>query len=582
MNGAMKMNDATMRFLLYACLWAISMPGYTQSAIRINQLGYKPGSIKYAAIAEPGTVVDFAVVRAGTSEKVLSGTLSVPVTSSFSGITTRLADFSALDRTGIYELVYNHQRSFRFTIAGNVFSELSKAAIKSYYYQRVSEPLRPAHAGKWSRAAGHPDDSVLVHASAASAARPEGTVIASPGGWYDAGDYNKYIVNSGITMGTLLSAYEDFSGYYDTVYLNIPESGNGIPDLLDEVLHNLRWMFTMQDPHDGGVYHKCTHAKFDGKVMPGITRAPRYVVQKTTAAALNFAAVMAQAARVYAGFGKELPGLADSCLKAATAAWNWSLQHPAVLYNQEEMNKQYAPPIVTGAYGDRNVQDEWFWAAVELSVTTADPGYLEAEQVDLNMNMSVPSWNAVAMMGVYTAIRNATVFERSLLHIQTLTNTLLTIADGWLSGGNKAFSTVMGQSRRDFAWGSNSVAMNQSVLLLKAFLHTKDRKYLNGASSNLDYVLGRNATGYSFVTGFGSQTPMHIHHRPSEADGIVAPIPGFLAGGPNPGQQDKCKYPFNDPERSYVDDYCSYASNEVAINWNAPLVYVVGAIDFLK
>ena len=152
-------------------------------------------------------------------------------------------------------------------------------------------PLEEKYAGKWRRSAGHPDDVVLVHASAATKERPEGAVISTPGGWYDAGDYNKYIVNSGITMGTLLSAYEDFPAYFKTLHTAIPESSDAVPDILNEVIYNLRWMLTMQDPNDGGVYNKCTNAAFDSMVMPGITKAPRYVVQKGTAATLDFAAV---------------------------------------------------------------------------------------------------------------------------------------------------------------------------------------------------------------------------------------------------------------------------------------------------
>ena len=134
--------------------------------------------------------------------------------------------------------------------------------MKGFYFQRVSTPLESKYAGPWARPAGHPDDKVEVHPSATSTQLPAGTIISSPGGWYDAGDYNKYVVNSGITMGTLLSAYEDFPAYFDTLNTNIPESGNRLPDILDEVLVNLRWMLTMQDPGDGGVYHKCTNASF--------------------------------------------------------------------------------------------------------------------------------------------------------------------------------------------------------------------------------------------------------------------------------------------------------------------------------
>lgn len=94
--------------------------------------------------------------------------------------------------------------------------------------------------------------------------------------------------------------------------------------------------------------------------------------------------------------------------------------------------------------------------------------------------------------------------------------------------------------------------------------------------------MGRNGTSYAFVTGYGDKTPMNPHHRPSGADGVEAPVPGLIAGGPNPGQQDGCSYPSDIPDQSYVDDYCSYASNEIAINWNAPLVYLGNALEALQ
>jgi endoglucanase len=99
---------------------------------------------------------------------------------------------------------------------------------------------------------------------------------------------------------------------------------------------------------------------------------------------------------------------------------------------------------------------------------------------------------------------------------------------------------------------------------------------------NLDYILGRNATGYCFVTGMGTLSTLHPHHRPSVADGIEEPVPGLLAGGPNPGMQDKCHYDFTEPETAYADIDCAYASNEIAINWNAPLVYLANAIEALQ
>lgn len=577
-----KSNCLAFRVLLLPVMSCLFITCSSQSAIQLNQVGYQPAGIKYAAITNPGNNADFSVMNIRTNKIVFKGKLSDPVTSEFSATPTRIADFSSLQQEGTYKLTIGQIQSAPFSISHNVYHELSKAAIKAYYFQRVSTPLEQQYAGEWHRPAGHKDDSVLVHPSAYDQQRPGGTVISTPGGWYDAGDYNKYIVNSGITMGTLLAAYEDFPGYYKKLSLNIPESGDSVPDILNEVLQNLRWMLTMQDPFDGGVYHKCTNAKFDGVVMPGVTKATRYVVQKNTAATLDFAAVMAQAARVYAAFPEQLPGLSDSCLKAAIYAWQWSAKNPFVVYNQDEMNKKFSPPVTTGAYGDKYPADEWFWAAVELSVTTGNASYIQDSLVNVNIKMNIPSWSKVDMMGIYTALKNPSIFAGSKLNIQQVQSGIAAFADTLIAGGNKAFRTVMGQSNRDFIWGSNAVAMNQSMLLIKTFLFTKSKKYLEAAGSNLDYVSGRNATGYCFITGFGSHSPMHIHHRPSQADGIAKPVPGLLAGGPNPGRQDKGYYPHTETETSYVDSDGAYACNEIAINWNAPLAYVTGALEALQ
>ncbi|MBX3255365.1 MAG: glycoside hydrolase family 9 protein [Chitinophagaceae bacterium] len=563
--------------IMYACV------SYAQTTgIHLNQEGFYPQSRKIAVVTGLHSGNDFFIVSGSAHDTVYRGVLSDTISSAYSSARTRIADFSSLQKEGDYTLLYGKTQSPVFHINKHVLNELSKAALKAYYYQRVSMPLEAQYAGIWSRPAGHKDDSVLIHPSAAGKQRPAGTVLSSPGGWYDAGDYNKYIVNSGITMATLLSAYEDFPPYYKKLYLNIPESGNDIPDILDEVLYNLRWMLTMQDPADGGVYHKCTNAKFDGVVMPGVTKEPRYLVQKSTAATLDFAAVMAQAARVYSKFTYQLPELGDSCLKAALYAWQWAVSNPSVEYNQYEMNKTYSPPVTTGAYGDKFLSDEWFWAAVELSVTTGSTEYIQNKNIAIHITPNVPSWSKADMMGVYTALKYPTVFTGSKLSTSRLLTEMVAFADQLTAGGNKAFKTVMGQSPRDFIWGSNAVAMNQGMLLIKTFLLVNDKKYLEAAASNLDYILGRNATGYCFVTGFGHKSPMHIHHRPSQADGIEAPVPGFLAGGPNPGRQDKCDYEFTETETSYTDRYCSYASNEIAINWNAPLVYVAGAMEKIQ
>ncbi|SEJ48561.1 endoglucanase [Dyadobacter sp. SG02] len=550
-------------------------------AIRLNQIGFYPTAPKMAVIAaEEGDAFEIKDSKSGKT--ILKGKLGGVRTSQHSGRHTRIADFSGLRKPGSYIIeIAGLGKSATFRIASRVHRDVAEAALKGFYYQRASVELPEKFAGKWARPAGHPDDKVLIHASAISEGRPENAVISSARGWYDAGDYNKYIVNSGITMGTLLSLYEDYPLYFEDFNLNIPESNNGVPDLLDEVAWNLRWMLTMQDLADGGVYHKLTNPRFDGMVMPDAAKNPRYVVQKGAAATLDFVAVMAQASRVFKNFDNKFPGLADSCTTAAVKGWEWARKHPAVMYNQDAMNKQFDPDVVTGAYGDRSVKDEWIWAASEMYATTGKPEYIKEIDLELQQPMALPTWSQVKTLGYYTLLRFAEKLKLPAEQSAALRKNVLTYCDQLLSDLEKQpYHTVMGKTAQDYAWGSSSVAANQGIALMYAHSLSKDQKYLQAALGNLDYLLGRNATGYCFLTGFGSKRVMHPHHRPSIADGIVDPVPGLLSGGPNPGQQDKCTgYPNKFADESFADQDCSYASNEIAINWNAPMVYLAAALE---
>lgn len=572
--------------IMFGFFLAISIPISAQHLspdIRLNQIGFYPGSEKIAVLVKDISG-KFFITTPDLTETLFTGELSAPHKSTFSPTITRIADFTMFQKEGTYVLYIPEVGfSYQFNIKPKVHNDLVIGSLKSYYFQRLSIPLAYKYAGKWSRPAGHPDDKVLVHASAATKQRPEGTVISSSKGWYDAGDYNKYIVNSGISVGTLLSLYEDFPAYCDKIAVNIPESNNSIPDLLDEVLWNLRWMLTMQDPNDGGVYHKLTNAGFDAFVAPADARTARYVVQKSTAAALDFAAVTAQAARIFKKFANELPGLSDSCLAASEKAWGWAVKNPAVLYNQKAMNASFDPDITTGEYGDGNVSDEFIWAASELYVTTKKESYYKAVNLFPDNKMPVPSWGGVRLLGYYTLLR----FEKELTpgaskDLIGLKKNMLALGDSILKGfETNAYMTPMCNTVKNFMWGSNSEAANQAIALIQVYKLNNHKEYLTGAIHFLDYIMGRNATGYSYVTGYGSKSPMHPHHRPSASDEILDPIPGLLVGGPNPGRNDGCKYTSLVPDEAYVDITESYASNEVAINWNSPFIYMVFAVEAL-
>ncbi|MBE7169202.1 MAG: glycoside hydrolase family 9 protein [Williamsia sp.] len=574
------------------CTGLLAAAQSSQDIIKINQSGYYIRASKIAAVTSDyktdeyaGSNFGFFVLKAETGDTVYKGALGPIRQSGNSSIKTRIADFSALQLAGQFNIyIPGIGTSYTFNIGNDVHRKAAIAVLKGFYYQRVSMPLDEKYAGKWHRPAGHPDTAVLVHPSAASLKRPAGTRISTPGGWYDAGDYNKYVVNAGITTGTLLAAYEDFPAYFEQLETNIPESRNGVPDILDEALYNIRWMLSMQDPDDGGVYNKCTNAAFDGMVRPGLTKLPRYVVQKGTAATLDFAAVLAQAGRLLKKFSRQYPRLADSCLRAAESAWSWAQKNPALEYNQNGINQRFEPKVTTGGYGDRNFSDEWFWAAAELLASTGKKGYCDTLSSHAAGPVQLPSWGNVRMLGYYTIARlqkSLPAFAGGLA--EDMRKQVIAFADAYLTRpAANAFGTVMGGTKSEFNWGSNSNAANQGIALINAYLFTGDKKYAAAALTNLDYLLGRNATGYSFVTGIGHKPPMRPHHRPSISDGIDDPVPGLLAGGPNPGMQDHAYYEHTEPETAYSDTDASYASNEIAINWNAPAVYLFNALEALQ
>lgn len=563
--------------------------------IKLNQIGFYPNGPKVAIVVNT-KATKFSVISAtNKKDTAFSGNLKKTGVWVYSNEDCAQADFTALTKPGSYVVyVKGAGTSYPFDIKDNANEEAAKGSLKGYYFQRASTNLPTEFAGKFARAAGHYDDDVLVHNSAANATRTKKTKINVSKGWYDAGDYNKYIVNSGITMASFFSLYEDFTQYNNTLLLNIPESSNQTPDVIDEANWNLRWMLTMQDPTDGGVYHKVTNPNFDPEVMPKDALEQRYVIMKSTAATLDFAGAMAHASRVYRGsLEKQFPGLADSCLAASKKAYEWAKKNPKALYTMEVQESLSNPEIKTGAYDDKFVDDEFLWASSELFVTTGDINYFKDARLDtsMNKNLKVPNWQSVGMLGLYSLIKHANKFKDNkevTFVLDSLKYKFTKAATDFRDKGLASpYGVVMGADTGDFVWGSNAIAANQGMFLIKAYLLTNDKSFVDAAHSNLDYLLGRNGVGYSFLTGFGEKSTMNPHHRPSTADGIDEPVPGLLAGGPNPGQQDisSCNgssYPSNLPALSYMDDHCSYASNEIAINWNAPFIYLSNAIEAIR
>ncbi len=577
------MKKSTFALLLSS---SVALSASAQEAeIHMNQMGFYPHQEKVIVVEGVKMLKKYNVTDA-SGHKIERGFLLKDNAhrSSFSDEQAYHIDLSSIIRPGDYYLEVNKTKT-KFTVKNDVYDDVCKAAIKAFYYQRSGMPIEAKYAGKWNRPAAHMDTEVLVHPSAATAARPAGTKLSSPKGWYDAGDYNKYIVNSGFAIGQMLNIYPLVEEYLKNLDVNIPESGNGVPDILDEVYYNLEWMLTMQDT-DGGLYHKLTTPNFEGFVMPTECKQPRYVVQKSTCATLDFAASMAMASRIYAKYDKQYPGFSQKALEAAKRAYLWALQNPEVYYRQEVLNKNFSPKVNTGTYGDMNAKDEFFWAAIELYLTTGSDMFLKEANSYKPSNFSIPVWGNVSTLGLTSWLLhyNCGIGKRTseTLQMENFAKDLLVNwAEKYIKNSEKSmFMAPFGTKKSDFHWASMAEgAATEALLLIQTYVVTKDKKYLINARRNADYLFGRNPLNYCYVTGFGQKSPMNPHHRISAADGIEEPIPGLLVGGPNATANEGDYYSSDQPDKRYADNQGSYTTNEIAINWNSALVALTAALQ---
>ncbi|NJN27405.1 MAG: cellulase [Cyclobacteriaceae bacterium] len=537
--------------------------------IRINQLGYFTSGPKVFVVADL-QATSFEVLDTANNV-VFEDQLAQKGTWDKSGEVIAIGDFSKLTREGNFVIrLETGEVSYPFAIGNDIYSELSKAAVKSYYLHRISMPIEEQYAGIYHRPVGHKDIKIPFHLSTGKISG----FLDTPGGWYDAGDYGKYIINAGVSVGMMLAMHEQYPDAYPDGSLHTTESGNGVSDLLDELRYEIEWMLTMQDD-DGGVFVKVTTFEFGGMVMPEVDTAQRYVIGKSTAAALHLAAVGAMAARAYATSDD---AFAQKCQQAAIKAWQWAVQNPEVYYDKNPDD------VKTGAYNDVILDEEFFWAAAELYITTEASEYFENIQLklgDIAFRLEENWRNYVDNIGYYSLLGPASPLTTEQKKL---------VADGLLHLAQQLAEkhrSIPYQIPVDhFVWGSNSDVLDAAMIFANAYEVSKDQMYMDMAVESFDYIMGKNATAYSFVTGFGEKSPMHIHHRPSEADGIVAPYPGFVVGGPNVHMQDKVfvesngqSYPSALPAKAYIDAVPSFASNEVCINWNAPAVYMLGFFD---
>lgn len=553
---------------LFTTLILINYLSLAFPQVFVNQAGYKTHLPKYFYTNIPAT--SFQVVEAVSGNVLFTGNLTLISTNDpATKMPIRKGDFTALTSEGNFFIRLNtNDTSFHFKISSSVFNDVFNKSLKAFYFQRCGSQLFFTHAGVYQRNVCHTSDG-FYHSST-----NQSGFKFSRGGWHDAGDYGKYVVNAGISVATLLMAYELFPFYFISDSLNIPESGNGIPDILDEVKYEILWLLTMQDT-DGAVYHKLTKEQFEPYVMPSQDTGMRFIYRKSSTATGNFIAILSRFYRVFRNFDSTF---ANQCLNAALNAWNWLSNQPSIV---PPGGFQNPPGTHTGVYGDIDDTDERLWAAAELFESTGQQIFKDYYEFNYNTGgliNSTMNWQNVRTLAHLTYLFSKQNNINQSVKSQLL-NSLISYSNSLVSRRNSnGFGVTINPG--EYYWGSNSQVLNNGIILILTYTLTNNINYLYSAIEQLNYNLGVNAHNMSFVTGIGKKYPMRPHHRPSEADGIPGPIPGYIVGGPNQYLDDPIlQHYFNQntpPALCYIDHLDSWASNEIAINWNAPLVFLAG------
>ena len=561
--------------------------------VRVNQVGYLPGLPKIATVVATGDApLDWQLVDAAGKVQATGRTRPFGDDRS-SGERVQQIDFSSVTGTGPgFTLRVGPDESVPFAIGPDVYRRLKYDALTFFYLQRSGIPIEMPYAGSraYERPPGHPGDRRVGCPPEA----PCAYTLDVSGGWYDAGDHGKYVVNGGFTVWMLQNEYEMLSRFGHTAgtfgdgKMKIPESKNGRPDLLDEARFGLDLFLRMQvpagQPMAGMVHHKIHGEKWSAiPTSPARDDIKRYLRPVSTAATLNLAAMAAQAARLWRTLD---PAFSARCLGAAETAYAAAKKNPAVRAERDTPGG--------GAYGDGDLDDERYWAAAELFITTGRPEYrddlvhsrLHTPKVGAALAAANIGWDHVAPLAKISLLTAPNGLGDGALAEQR--QQIVGAADRLLGIISQRGYRVPMASDSAYVWGSNGGVLNAAVVLGFAYELTKDLKYAGGVVDCLDYILGRNPLGFSYVAGYGRDAMRNPHHRVwahLKDPALPEAPPGAMAGGPNSALQDpyirKMGMGGCPPQTCYVDNTDSYSTNEVAINWNAALAWTAAFLDDL-
>ncbi len=521
------------------------------SRIRVNSIGFLPDNDKKATIA--ANCSSFYIVK-NTGEAAYYGTPTM-MTNADTGEQVAIADFSALKAPGTYYIaVPNVGKSVSFKIGTDVYNETFKTAMLGLYLTRCGTAVSATYNGTtFSHEACHTNDAYLDSITGQHV-KKEGTK-----GWHDAGDYNKYVVNAGVTVGSMLFAWEQFQDKFKSMKLTMPENTNSLPDYLDEIKWETDWLLTMQYPDGSGkVAHKLTTKSFGGFILPEQETTERFFTPWGSPATADFVAMLAMASRAFRPYDA---AYADKLINAAKLSYNFLKSSPG---NTNPDQTGYS----TGGYGTTDPDDR-LWAAAEMWETLGDSTYLNdfesmantySKKIDIDFD-----WGSVNNLGMFEYLLSSRTGKNPTLY-NSIKSALISAADSIVSTRNShGYGRPLGTT---YYWGCNGSVARQTMVLQIANQLSPNPAYVNTSLDALGFLLGRNYYCRSFVTGVGVNPPMNPHDRRSGGDSISVPWPGCLVGGGWPGAKD------------WSDNQESYQTNEIAINWSGAFIYALaGFVD---
>jgi endoglucanase len=551
--------------------------------VQVDQVAYAPGLPKHATLVSDAATAQTWALKNSGGTTVATGRTTPKGVDSLSGDPVHLIDFSAYDTAGTgYTLTVGSETSFPFDISADPLKKLRYDSLAFFYHQRSGIPIEAQYVGAaYARPAGHLDvapnkgDTNVPCRSDLNC----GYTLDVRGGWYDAGDHGKYVVNGGISAWQVLNTYERAKLIGDAAALGdgklaIPEKANGVPDILDEARWEVEFLLRMQAP-DGMVHHKIHDANWTGlPTLPHQDAQARRLSATSTAATLNMAAVAAQAARVWKTID---PAFSAKALTAATRAYAAAKATP---------NKIADPNDGTGggSYSDGTLTDEFYWAAAEMYATTGESSYrTDVTSSTLYKGQSITDrgydWGSTGPLGDITLALVPTGLPPA--DIAAIKAAFVATADKHLDQmASLGYPAPYREPDGSYVWGSNGLIANNASVLALAYDFTGAAKYREGVFEALHYLLGRNPVSYSYVSGYGGQPVRNVHHRhwANQLDPTLPTAPpGVLSGGPNSWLQDPvaerrlagCK-----PQKCFVDHIEAYSLNEVTVNWNSALAWI--------